>query len=190
MDKTIEQVFKVFSHLGREIQIYVFSGLVIAINIVIVDYFYFNSSLLHFIQSNNLEIPSIVLIYLLGHFCMSFYYFVLEWKEFDMKIKSMLNFKYKIDLDALPIIHDKKPILYNYFIERYNALAMMRWTISAACTINFLIDIIIMIVFRDDFHCLFLVTLIIFIISSFTFYLLHLKTEKDYSEKIDQIKKI
>ena len=45
MDKAIEQVFKAFNHLAREIQVYLFSGVVIAVNALIIDYFYYNSTL-------------------------------------------------------------------------------------------------------------------------------------------------
>ena len=83
MDKAIEQVFKAFNHLAREIQVYLFSGVVIAVNALIIDYFYYNSTLLAFIQTHNLTIPVAIVLYLIGQFCMAFFYTILEWTKVD-----------------------------------------------------------------------------------------------------------
>jgi hypothetical protein len=186
MDKAIEQIFKGFSHLGREIQIYLFSGLIIAVNVLIIDHFYFNSTLLTFIQTNNLTIPVGIVLYLLGQFCMGFFYLILEITNLHEKIKKKLKFNYSFDYKYLPKIYKERPELYNYFIERYNILTMMRWTISAACFINLIIDIIVLII--KDIYWQILMTTIIFTTGSITFYLLSMKTENEYVERINLLK--
>jgi hypothetical protein len=186
MDKAIEQVFKVFNHLAREIQVYLFSGLVIAVNALIIDYFYYNSSLLDFIQTNTLTIPVAIVLYLLGQFCMAFFYTILEWTKLDKKINMFLNFDYSVDYESLPEIYEKNPELYLHFVERYIILTNMRWTISAACFINLIVDLIVL--FKKDFHWQFLLTTIVFATGTITFYLLTTQTENDYAERIDSLK--
>lgn len=186
MDKAIEQVFKVFNHLAREIQVYVFSGLIVASNALIIDYFYYNSTLLTFIRTNTLSIPAAIVLYLLGQFCMAFYYTILELTKLDIKINRFFKFDYSVDSKALPKIYDKNRELYLHFIERYIILTMMRWTISAACFINLLLDIIV--IFKKDFHWQFLLTTIIFATGTITFYLLTARTENDYADRINSLK--
>ena len=186
MDKTIEQIFKAFNHLAREVQIYLFSGLVVGTNVIVIDYFYYQSTLLTFIRTNALAIPIIIVLYILGQFCMALFYAILEWKKFDEKIKKFLGFNYKVDSKSLPQIYSKNPVLYLHFVERYIILTMMRWTLSAACFINFIIDIIVL--FKKDFHWQFMLATIIFAISFLAFYLLSLKTENDYADRINSLK--
>lgn len=186
MDKVIDQVFKVFHHLAREIQVYVLSGLVVATNALIIDHFYYNSTLLTFIRTNTLAIPAAIVLYLLGQFCMAFYYAILEWTKLDKKINSFFKFDYSVDSKSLPKIYSKNPELYFHFIERYVILTMMRWTISAACFINLLIDLILL--FKKDFHWQFLLTAIIFATGAITFYLLSAQTENDSAERINSLK--
>jgi hypothetical protein len=188
MDKAIEQVFKVFNHLAREIQVYLFSGLVIAVNALIIDYFYYNSTFLTFIRTNNLTIPAAIVLYLLGQFCMAFFYTILEWTKLDKKINKSLKFDYSFESKSLPNIYRKNPELYLHFIERYNILTMMRWTISAACFINLIIDLIVL--FKKDFHWQFLLTTIVFATGTVTFYLLAVQTENDYADRINSLKDV
>jgi len=186
MDKAIEQLFKTFNHLAREVQVYVFSGFVIAINALIIDHFYYNSTLLTFIQTKKLTIPIVVVLYLIGQFCMAFYYLLLEWKGVDKKINSFLGFNYSVELKYLPKIYNNSTELYLHFVERYAILMMMRWLISAACFINLIIDIIILI--KKEFHWQLLFATIIFATGFFIFYLLTAKTEKDYVDRINLLK--
>jgi hypothetical protein len=186
MDKAIEQAFKIFNHLAREIQIYLFSGLVIGSNLIIIDYFYYRSSWLTFIQKNNLIVPTAIILYLIGQFCMAFYYMLLELTKFDKKINKCFGFKYNIDSKSLPSLYAKNTELYLHFVERFIILTMMRWTVSAACFINILINIIIL--FRKSYHWQFFAATIIFAIGAVSFYLLSNKTEKDYAGRIDSLK--
>jgi hypothetical protein len=185
MNNAIEQVFKVFNHLAREIQVYLFSGLVIAVNVLIIDYFYYNSTLLAFIRTNTLTIPAAIVLYLLGQFCMAFFYTILEWTNLDRKINKFLNFDYKVDSNSLPKIYEKNRELYLHFVERYIILIMMRWTISAACFINLIIDVIVL--FKKDFHWQFLLTTIVFATGTITFYMLTARTENDYADRIESL---
>lgn len=186
METVFEQFFRAFNHLAREIQIYVFSGFVIFINALIIDHFYFNSTLLVFIKVNTLAIPAIISLYLLGHFCMAFFYTILEWPKLDKKINRLLRLESFVDSKSLPTIYKQNPGIYIHFIERYVILTMMRWTLSAACFINLIIDLIIL--FKKDIHWQLLLTTIAFATGAIIFYLLSAKTEKDYAERISSLK--
>lgn len=186
MGKAIELIFKTFNHLAREIQIYLLSGSLIVFNALAIDYFYYDSTLFYFIQSKSLLIPLIIMIYIIGHFCMAFYYTVLEWKEFDKKINKFLGLTSIVKSEELPGIYNKNPEIFLHFIERYVVLTMMRWTISSACCINFLIDIVF--ILKKNYYWQFLFTTILFAIGAIAFYLLTAKTEKDYAERIDSLK--
>lgn len=185
MDKAIEQIFKAFNHLAREIQVYLFSGFIIATNIAIIDYFYFNLSILTFVRNNSLEIPVCVLLYIFGQFSMAFYYVIIELSKFDKKINKLLKISYTVNSKVLPKIYKNDPELYVRFIERYIILLMMRWTLSAACSISFIINIIL--VFIKPIHWQFVLTTIIFGIAAVFFYLISVRTEKDYADRIESL---
>lgn len=186
MDKAIEQLLKIFNHLAREIQVYVLSGFLIAVNILIIDYFYYNLSLWNIIKTNSLEIPAIFILYILGQLSMALYYTIIELPSIDEKIKSILKLDYIIDSTALPSIYKKDPEIYMHFVERYVILTMMRWTLSAACFINFITDIIFLL--KKDYHWQILLITLISFVGSIILLLLTTRTEKDYSDRIDSLK--
>lgn len=91
MDKLIEQILKSFSHIAREIKLYFLSGLIIFVNIICLDYFYYDSSLRLFLNQNNIMFPTIFIICIAGHFCMAFYYIVLEYKHNSQRAQLLLQ---------------------------------------------------------------------------------------------------
>jgi hypothetical protein len=188
MDKAIEQIFKVFNHLAREVQIYLFSGLLVAINVLAIDHLYFQSSLLTFIQKNSLVVPAAIVLYLIGQFCMAFYYVILEMPKLDMKISKFFKFDFQVDSKVLPKLYSKDTEVYIHFVERYIILSMMRWTLSAACFINFITDIAVLAI--KDFRWQLLLALIIFASGAFFFFLLTTKTESDYARRINSLKEM
>ena len=52
MDRLIELLLNVFTHLSREIQIYILSGFLVISNILLIDYFYYDSTLFNFFTIN------------------------------------------------------------------------------------------------------------------------------------------
>lgn len=81
--------------------------------------------------------------------------------------------------------YKKDPQLYNYFIERYSILIEMRFNLSAAFAINFLVNIVYL-TFTSPIQNKPLIILleIIYALSSFFLYKLSVITEEDYKEKI------
>lgn len=188
MDKTIEQIFKIFNHLAREIQVYIFSGFLISINIFAIDYFFYKSSFYIFIKENSLYIPCIILMYLIGHFALAFYLIILEQKKLDKKIDKFFGYDYKLEPKNYPTIYIKQREAYNHFIERYILLALMRWTISAACFINLLTNIIFII--AKEFYWQFILITVIFLIGTIAFYILTARTESENAARIEALKSI
>jgi hypothetical protein len=188
MDKVVEQVFKVFNTLAREIQIYFLGGLVVGINVLVIDHFYYASTLLSFLKSNNLEIPVVFVIYLIGQFCMALYYSIFVWKKLEKKIDSVLGFDYNLNYEFLPKIFLKNQEVYFHFIERYLIQIYRQCTIIMACIINLLIDLFILI-FRF-YHWQVLLSAIVYLIGAICFYLVASKLESDNTKRVASLKEL
>lgn len=187
MDKAIEGIFKIFNHLARELQIYCLSGILILINCLLIDYFLYNHSLWTFIQNTkDLTIPILIITYILGQLSMAFYYLFLERTKLDEKIKKTLGFTYTENSALLHKIYIENKETYLHFIERYDLLAMMRWTMSASCTISFFIDIPFLLLNPNHWQQLSLIALS-FLLSSLLLYILAVQTECDYVKRIEAL---
>lgn len=186
MDKLIEQVFKAFNHLVREIQIYLISGGMVILNIFVIDYYYFNNSLSQFISRKQYVLPWIIVAYVTGHICMAFFYTILEWKKLDKKLNKLLGFTHDIKSELLPKIYIKHQDAYRHFLERYVLLSMMRWNMSAAFFINFLINLYFIIFHQYVWQIGLLVGLCL--LCSGCLYLLTGQTEKEYSDRINSMR--
>lgn len=81
-------------------------------------------------------------------------------------------------------IYNKNPKAYSYFVERYDTLSNMRWTLSSACFINFTINIFFLII---TIYWQIIVALIFFLISSIIFYKLAIQTEIELKEKTNAL---
>ena len=101
MDKAIEELFRVFNHLARELQVYFLGGFIILLNVHVLDHFYYDSSLWSNVNQSSLLIPSIVILaYILGHISMGFFYALLELSKLDKKINRALGLDCIIDSDS------------------------------------------------------------------------------------------
>jgi len=187
MDKLIEQLFKAFNHIAREVQIYFTSGTLILLNIYVVDYFYYDSSLWNIVKQSSFMIPLLIVSYVLGHFSMSFYYVLIEMTHLDKKIRQWLDLK-TVEEHLQPRIFSQHPDLYKHFIERHDLLSMMRWNISAALCINFIIGIIWFIVVASKWQVCLLA--IICIVCSILLLFLSLKSEHDLADRINWIREL
>lgn len=198
MDKTIEQIFKVFNHLAREIQAYFFSGLVIALNGLLLDYLFFDLSLFGFIKSKELLVPTLIVIYLLGQFSFGFYYLVLETWKGDKKINQKIGINADIDNSALPGIYIKNPELYLFFVERYMTLHLMRGTLCSSCFLNVVTNIFFIVAFgvgcissslpKKAVIWQLVVVIILFILGTVVFYLIGAQTEEDCTKRVNLLK--
>lgn len=187
MDKTLSEIIRTFNHIVRDFFIYFVSGAVVFLNILVIDYFYYEQSFYKTIDSNLLISISLIFCYVIGHICMAFYYTVLEFTGFNQKVQKCK----KIDITdekSLPELYKKDVKLYIHFIERYDNLALMRWNLSSAFFINFLITFI----YTNFIQNIWQISLlkVLFIIFSIIMYLLYLETEKDYIKKIILLKNI
>ena len=186
MDKTIEQIFKVFNHIVRELQVYFISGLLVFLNIYAIDFFYYDSSFFKVVNQEQFIVPLIIVAYVVGHICMAFFYVLLEWTKLDVKLNRLLGFNYSVESSVLPSIYKVNKESYTHFIERYVILVMMRWTMSSAFFIIFLTDLYFTI-FKSYKWQICLLT-ILSLVASFCMYVLTSRTENDYSDRIESMK--
>lgn len=185
MDKSLEQIFKVFSHIAREVQIYFISGFLILLNSYVLNLSYHQHSFLNLLKQPYVWVAIIAVSYVLGHLAMGFYYVILELTGADRIINTWLGLSCDINSKLLPEIYFKNKEIYIHFIERYAMLSLMRCVMCASLFIIFLIDTIYLYIqpFNNVISTLALVSLM----SSVILFILTSKTEKDYAGKISSI---
>ena len=182
MDKTIEQIFKTFNHIARELQVYFLSGFVIVVNCLLVDNLYFDSSLVTFIEKHKLIYAVAIIAYIIGHFCMSVYFMAFEITNIEKGAKKILKYNYRGVSSMLPKIYSKDKEMYSHFVERYVLLSNMRATLTAASFINLEIDWFFV---KGGKPCWQLNAAILFFsISTLTFFVLTLKTDDEFNHRV------
>lgn len=182
----MNEIFKYLKHLTREILIYWLSGFLILINILIIDYFYYNESILIFIELHKdlLSLFTISLIfvsYILGQICMAIGYLFLEKTGIEKSLKKYNKIEDFENNGILEKFYKNDKEHYEFFIERYDNLSYMRWNLSIALLIIFVINLIY--IFKFYYWQILLLTILSFLLSIFT-YTLYLKTEKDLQDKL------
>ena len=111
----MNEIFKYLKHLTREILIYWLSGFLILINILIIDYFYYNESILIFIELHKdlLSLFTISLIfvsYILGQICMAIGYLFLEKTGIEKSLKKYNKIE---DFEKKGILKNSTKIIKN-----------------------------------------------------------------------------
>ena len=193
----MEQLLKAFTHLAREIQVYFISGLLISLNLFVIDFFYYHGSLWGKTNEGQFIMLVVIVSYIFGHICMGFNYVLFELEIYGKKKRSLneilytcIGLDHKIDERSMPEIYKKNIALYMHFIERDHILVMMRWTISGALLINSLIEGIYLIRYSHQFKWQVLLLGVICFITFILLYILTARTEKDYASNIEVLKKI
>lgn len=186
MDRSIEQLIKIFTHIAREIQIYFLSGFLLLLNIYCIDYFYYESSLYHHLTTNILIVPTIIISYIIGQICMAIYYVIFELTGLEQGINKKLGIQHKVDSKILPHIYNTQKETYQHFIERYVILVMMRSTLTSSLLLMAIINLIylIFICYKWQICLIASITSISFILM----YILTARTECDYSDRIESMK--
>jgi hypothetical protein len=187
MDKTIEQIFKAFNHIAREIQVYFISGTLILLNIFIIDFFYYKSSIWLHIHNKPFIVPCIVVSYVFGHISMALYYVLLEWTEFDKKMQKRLGLTYAGDEKKLPKFFKDDRETYTHFIERNHILTNMRCTMSSGLFINFLINSTYLL---NNYKWQVCLLLTLSFVSSILIFILSMKSDNEYFKSIDNFKEL
>ena len=198
MDKTIEQLFKVFSHLARDIQNYLFSGFIIIFNIYLLDYFYYSGSIWKEIADNKIFIPGVIIAaYILGHISLGFYTLIIEWPEFDKRLNEKLfkkrfpDVKIVSDSELIPAklktLNNNKE-LYFHFIEREYILSNIRWNYSAAFLLISLCDFTYLIF--DKYVWQILMTAILSLFAAVCLLLISIFTQKENAAQLKSLQGI
>lgn len=182
MDKTIEQIFKTFNHIARELQIYFIPGFIVLLNLSLINYYYNGNSYIQFWQQNYIFIV-IIASYVSGHIVMAFYYALFEITKIEGVLNNWLGLNYTVVSKLLPEIYKADKEAYFHFIERYSMLTLMRTGMFASFFIIYLINVI----------CLYIKPFVIQVwgvasislVFSVIMFVLTSKTEKDYANRIN-----
>lgn len=185
MDKSLEQIFKAFSHIAREVQIYFISGFIILLNIYILNYTYHQNSFLNLLKQPYVCVAIIAVSYVLGHLAMGFYYVFLELTGVDRIINTWLGLYCDINSKLLPEIYMKDKEIYIHFIERYAMLSLMRCVMCSSFFIIFFLYTVCL--YIHPFSNVIWILAVVSLISSVILFMLTSKTENDYARKISSI---
>ena len=193
MDKTIEQIFKAFSHIAREVQIYLISGFLVILNILACEYLNDNLCIFYNVFQKQFIIPLIIIAYVIGHICVAVFYairyIISKCGKIEEDLKDCIEFKHEANLTILPSLYKKDPKTYTHFIERYDLLNSMRRTMSAAFFINFLVDIIYCI---TDCECQIQICSLggVSFLAFACLFILTYRTEKGLADRIDRVNEL
>ena len=135
----METVAGAFKHLGRELTVYCFSGVILLFNAALVDVYYYDKAAITLI--NNTLSPWILLpvTYILGNILMAFYGVLLELTPLERLLERSYNKdNYRIT-NKLPLIYIHQKAAYMMILDRYSQLSVMRWTYSAGFILSFFI---------------------------------------------------
>ncbi|MBN2520297.1 MAG: hypothetical protein JXB17_07330 [Bacteroidales bacterium] len=185
MGQTFEQIIKVFTHLAREVQIYLFSGALFLIQIHIIFHPYLHDILQ--IHKSKLVYLSLLLIsYLIGHTTFSIYnifccLFELNCKKEFKKTRQKYE-KRKINFLREVNIYKKNDKVHTQFIERYNILYQMRCNL--AVTLLLLAAIAITYRFFNHNSNLLTVIIIVDILSGLSLLSLFKTNEESYNNRL------
>ena len=197
MEKVIEETFKIFSHLARDIQTYVIAGFILLFDFYIIDKTYYSESFSRQIFCSNYFILIIIVAsYILGQICLAFYTFIFEIKMIDKWFYN--NFFVNRFTSSLTettdenMMADKGKIfksnkeLYFHFIERDVNLSTLRWNYSSAFLICSIINILYCIFENYEKEILIIAGVSIFI--SWILLLLHIFTQKETAYQVSKLK--
>lgn len=195
MDKIVEEMSKIFSHLARDIQNYIFTGLIVLSNCYLLDRIYNSGSISCEIHNHEYYLLMLVIAsYIIGQICLSFYTVILELPRIDEKLyQKMFTRRYPRIASATDeaSIKQKGKIfkadkdLYFHFIERDVNLGTIRWNYSSAFFICSLINFGFCI-FSTYYQIIFWTAVAEVVISIFLM-ILHIITQK---ENVDQLNKL
>ena len=119
MDKLIEGISKIFSHLSRDIQTYIFAGLIVLANLYIIDETYYSGDTSYKILHSDYSVLILIIAsYIIGQICLGFYTLILEFWRFD-KILYKYFFKKRYD----KLFKEKKMETYKFggrFVDNDN----------------------------------------------------------------------
>ncbi|NOT52427.1 MAG: hypothetical protein HOP10_14245 [Chitinophagaceae bacterium] len=195
MDKIVEGVSRIFSHLARDIQAYMLAGLVILLNFYILDSTYYSERFTEEILK--IEYPFwivIILSYILGHICLGIFSAFVEIPKFDKWLyKKVFASRFADTQDATEeaTVKGKWELFkankdaYIHFIERQVILGIMRWNLCAAFLISSITDLAYLLFKHYDKNIL-AATIGFFAISVFLM-IIHIQTQRENADQIEKV---
>lgn len=196
MDKVIEETFKVFSHLARDIQTYIIAGIILLFDFYIIDKIYYNESFSQTILNSDYVILIIIVgAYILGQICLAFYTLLIELTSLDKHLyKNVFKERFKDNDNATDedIMADKGKIFtgnketYLHFVERDVNLSTLRWNYSSAFLICAIVNFIYCIC--ESFEKEILIIGFVSLFLSCILMLLHIFTQKETASQVSKLK--
>ena len=123
---------------------------------------------------------------------MAFFTVLLCSKEDKEKGTKYVGFRNEPDQSKLHVWYNKSPRVYQFFLERYSILVEMRFNLSAALTINCIVNIsfFILICIRVfEYKWQIILLTLIYAFAAFFLYKLSITTDKDYKKKLENFRK-
>ena len=182
----MEEIFKAFRHLSREIIIYILPGFLLFLDVIIILFVNNCSILQNEIFVNSIFWIAIFMSYIFGHLSISLCVVLKKLCCFDN------CFGYKNErLDKEIQIFKKDKDRYEYFIERYNLLHAIRKNVTAIwliiCILNISMLLYSLAFNTNEFAVFYAISIGIAFVSMLLFGLNTQKTKCDYKERIEKL---
>lgn len=189
MDKVAAQILELFKHLVRDILVYLIGGLLIIANLLMIDYQYFSGSIYIYITTKYEYLPIIIILfsYGLGQIIMGFMYLFIERTGIEKYIKKLLSLKSTSNIEDEIFIFIRNKDAYDFFIERYNHLSYLRWSLAGASLICFLFNAVTLVIY--GYNLATLITLVCMVMMFIVLLPLHYQTDHDYNERVKLLNK-
>jgi hypothetical protein len=184
MEKSFTQIAEVFIHAARDILVYLLCGVFVIGNLIIIDNCCFDGKVSNlFTGVHYLPVLVILTSYGIGQIIMAIMLILEKIIEpFLLRRKLIKNPDFKKEVN----IFQKNRIAYDYFVERYNQLYYMRWTLAGACLLCAFLNFLFGFWCKTNVNLIFILggsSLLLFVL----IIILHYKTGNDLSNKIDTI---
>lgn len=186
MSTVLDGLSKIFKHLGRDVMIYMIPGLVVLLDLAYLDYLYDTQ-----VYDNLKNVPYrwavfIGVLYIFGTISMAFAEIVYKWIEAWKPYNGMLS-------DEMASA-DKKPVLYEQFVERYNTLSLYRYNLRYSFLFCALLNIMFGVIYGcvhsfNGWICSMSIITGLLLVFFGLFHCLCRQTDLDYYDRVQQVMK-
>lgn len=182
----MQEIFKAFRHLSREIIIYIIPGFLLFLDVIIILFVNNSSILKNELFDNFIFWIAIFISYVFGHLSISLSVIL---RKLCCFCNCSNNKNERLEKEI--IIYGKDKDRYEYFIERYNLLHAIRKNITFICLIMSVLNAILLLHSFGFNKCqdseFYAISIGIALIAALLFGLNTLSTKSDYKERIEKL---
>lgn len=178
----MDEIFKAFKHLSREVIIYLIPGFLLFFDILLILYMNDCSFVKEPLFKEYLFWVAIIFSYVFGHLSISL-------REIFVKLFCSTESSQKKgeeQLDKELSIYSKDKDRYEYYIERYNLLYAIRKNLTWINIIVLLVNITVAL-FEYKHICFYIISIGITLISAFIFGFNAQNTKLKFEERVDKL---